>query len=155
MVKRLLVLAVALVLIAVTGIRFGSSAEAVGGRPHATTMNGAEEVNAEGVPNQGDLDGSGSASLTFNPGLGEICFELTVENITLPATAAHIHEAPIGVAGPVVVPLTAPDASGVSSGCVSADPELVKDILKHPSDYYVNVHNSDFPSGAVRGQLGD
>jgi CHRD domain len=155
MFKRLLVLAFALVVIAVTGIRFSSSAEAVGGRPYATTMNGAEEVNAQGVPNQGDPDGSGSAQLTFNPGLGEICFELTVENIALPATAAHIHEAPIGVAGPVVVPLTAPDASGVSSGCVSADPALVKDILKHPSDYYVNVHNSDFPSGAVRGQLGD
>jgi CHRD domain len=155
MAKRLFVLAFALVLIAVTGIRFSSSAEADGGRPHATTMNGAEEVNAQGVPNQGDPDGSGSAHLTFNPGLGEICFELTVENIALPATAAHIHEAPIGVAGPVVVPLTAPDASGVSSGCVSADPALVKDILKHPSDYYVNVHNSDFQAGAVRGQLGD
>ncbi len=27
------------------------------------------------------------------------------------------------------------------------------DIATHPEDYYVNVHNAEFPGGAVRGQL--
>jgi aldose sugar dehydrogenase len=119
-----------------------------GGRTFSTEMSGAAEV-----PGPGDTDGSGTASLRFNPGQGEVCFELTVANILLPATAAHIHEAPVGEAGDVVVPLTPPDASGSSSGCVSADPALIEAIMQNPEGYYVNVHNEEFPDGAVRGQL--
>jgi hypothetical protein len=37
---------------------------------------------------------------------------------------------------------------------VTADRELLKAIASDPEDYYVNVHNADYPAGAVRGQLG-
>jgi hypothetical protein len=117
-----------------------------GGRPLSTTMTGGEEV-----PGPGDPDGSGEAFITLNHGSGEVCFQLTVSDIA-PATAAHIHEAPAGVAGPIVVGLT-PPTGGSSSGCVSADRDLIKDIIQNPAEYYVNVHNADFPAGAVRGQL--
>jgi hypothetical protein len=117
-----------------------------GGRPFTTTLTGAAEV-----PGPGDPDGSGTASLRLNPGQGEVCFELTVTGIA-PATAAHIHVAPAGVAGPVVVPLT-PPTSGSSSGCVSASRELLLAIIQEPEAYYVNVHNAEFPAGALRGQL--
>ena len=117
-----------------------------GGRPLSTTMSGAEEV-----PGPGDPDGSGTATLTFNHGQGEVCFALAVSNIAA-ATAAHIHEAPAGVAGGIVVGLT-PPTSGSSAGCVTANQELIKDIIQNPSEYYVNVHNAGFPAGAIRGQL--
>lgn len=121
-----------------------------GGRPFATDLTGAAEA-----PDPGDPDGSGTAVLTMNPGQGEVCFELTVADIALPASAAHIHIAPVGVPGPVVVPLTAPDASGGSAGCVTdVDRGLILDIFRNPEGYYVNVHNGDFGAGAVRGQLG-
>ena len=113
---------------------------------------GTDLVGAQEVP-PADPDGSGTASLTLNPGQQSICYELTVQGILLPATAAHIHKAPEGVNGPVVVPLSAPNVDGLASGCVDVDRDLVKDILKNPDDYYVNVHNTTFPGGAVRGQL--
>lgn len=121
---------------------------AAGGRPLTTSLSGAEEV-----PVTGDPDGSGSARITINPGLGQVCYSLTVSGIA-PATAAHIHEAPAGSAGGVVVTLAAP-TSGSSSGCVDVTRDLALEILKDPTSYYVNVHNVEFPGGALRGQLGD
>jgi hypothetical protein len=119
-----------------------------GGRKFATPLTGAEEA-----PGPGDPDGSGFATLRLNPGTGQVCFQITVSDIALPATGAHIHEAAAGVAGPVVVPLTSPDESGVSSGCVDAPRELILDIIQNPAEYYVNVHSTEHPAGAVRGQL--
>jgi hypothetical protein len=118
-----------------------------GGRPISVTMTGAAER-----PGPGDADGTGTATFTLNPGQEQICFELTASNIA-PATAAHIHVAPPTDPGPVVVPLT-PPTDGSSSGCVDVDRDLILAIIQHPEDYYVNVHNAEFPAGAIRAQLG-
>jgi hypothetical protein len=117
-----------------------------GGRKLETTMTGANEI-----PGPGDPDGSGTAKVVVNYGQKRICYELVVSGIAT-ATAAHIHFAPVGVAGAVVVPLSAP-SDGDSAGCVDVSAELAKNILKNPTAYYVNVHNADFPAGAIRGQL--
>jgi len=123
-----------------------------GGRPYTTPM--TQEVTAT-PPWQGDADGTGQALITVNLGQREICWETSASNITLPATASHIHKAAPGIRGAIVVPLSAPGAGGTANGCASGlDPELVKDILTNPAAYYVNVHTSDYPAGAVRGQLG-
>jgi hypothetical protein len=124
-----------------------------GGRPFSTVLTGEAEVTDAGVPNQGDLDGTGSAKITVNPGQEEVCFELSVAGITLPAIGAHIHEGVAGENGPVVVPLVAPDANGVSSGCAQVSRELALAIIQDPENYYVNVHTTDFENGALRGQL--
>ncbi|MEO7711859.1 MAG: CHRD domain-containing protein [Gemmatimonadaceae bacterium] len=117
-----------------------------GGRLLTATLTGASEV-----PGPGDPDGTGTARVTVNAGQGLVCYELRVANIA-PATAAHIHEAPAGTAGPVRVTLKAP-STGMSSGCVTVSREFAKELAADPSDYYVNVHNAQFPAGAVRGQL--
>ena len=117
-----------------------------GGRKFETNLTGAVEV-----PGPGDPDGSGTAILRVNPGQLRICYELTVENIA-PATAAHIHEAEAGAAGPVVVPLEAP-TDGDSAACATVTRQLALEIIKDPHEYYVNVHNAEFEPGAVRGQL--
>jgi hypothetical protein len=120
-----------------------------GGRPLFATLTGAAEV-----PGPGDPDGSGAAFVTLNQGQGEICYGLAVSGITLPATGAHIHEGDASSSGPVRVALTPPDSTGFSSGCVEADPELIKEIRKNPEGYYVNVHTLPlYGAGAVRGQL--
>lgn len=116
------------------------------GRPFDTELTGAAEV-----PGPGDPDGSGHAHVTLNQGQERVCFDIEVADVE-PIAAAHIHVGTADVAGGIVVDFDVP-TNGLS-GCVSADRELIKDIRQSPSDYYVNVHNADFPAGALRGQLG-
>ena len=124
-----------------------------GGAPFSTPM--SQEVTAT-PPWSGDPDGTGTALLTVNRGQREVCWDLSVSGIVLPATFAHIHKAPPGVRGGVVVTLGAPDNSGRSTGCASnVDPAVLSEILVTPESFYVNVHTTDFPAGAVRGQLGN
>ena len=122
-----------------------------GGRPLSTTLTGAAEV-----PGPGDADASGTALITLNEGQGEVCFNLDWAGIDGTVVAAHIHAAPAGVAGPVVVPLFAGAFSGTdsASACISGvSEELSKAIRQDPESYYVNIHSTVFPAGAVRGQL--
>jgi hypothetical protein len=118
------------------------------GRPLTTTLTGAAEV-----PGPGDPNGTGTATIRLNQGRGKVCFVLTASNITLPATGAHIHVGTATQAGSVVVALVPPDATGMSGGCVDAPRATIKAIRKNPSNYYVNVHTTDFSAGAIRGQL--
>jgi len=143
--KKITILYIALIALTVLAL---ASIAADGGRQFTTTLTGAAEA-----PGPGDPDGSGTATITLNYGQSTVCWEIEVSGITLPATLSHIHEAPVGVPGPIVVHLTPPDASGFSSGCDIVDRAEIKDIIQHPEEYYVNVHNADYPAGAVRGQL--
>lgn len=128
-------------------LSLSSPAAASGGRPFTTTLTGAAEVNAQGVPNQGDPDGSGTATLRINPGQREVCWTIQVAGVD-PIMAAHIHIAPSTAPGPVVVPL-----NPYSAGCTTVSRELALDIITDPTSYYVNVHNASYPAGALRGQL--
>ncbi|HXG66579.1 MAG TPA: CHRD domain-containing protein [Blastocatellia bacterium] len=127
-------------------LAFSSFGAGQGGRKLSATLTGEAEV-----PGPGDPDGSGEVTMQLNQGRRRICFQLSVQNID-PATAAHIHEGPAGVAGPVVVTLV-PPTDGFSSDCITVDPDLIKEIRQNPENFYVNVHNAAFPAGAVRGQL--
>lgn len=100
------------------------------------------------APGPGDTDGSGIAKLTFNHNKGEVCYTLTTKKIQA-VTEAHIHNSAAGQSGPPKITFTP-----AGKGCVSVDKDLIEDIMKNPANYYVNVHNAEFPDGALRGQLG-
>jgi hypothetical protein len=121
---------------------------ATGGAKLTTVLTGAAEV-----PGPGDPDGRGEATIIVNPGKSQICWEINVRDIDV-ATAAHIHSAPAGIAGPVVLGLSAPVTNNNSTGCETVDRGLADAIRKAPQGYYVNVHNATYPAGAIRGQLG-
>ena len=72
----------------------------------------------------------------------------------LPAAAAHIHTGKAGKNGPVIIPLMAPGKTGHAAACVhSVNASFIKGMMNHPTSYYLNVHTTDYPNGAVRGQL--
>ena len=117
-----------------------------GGRPLQATLLPENQVPPVAS------NGSGVALVTLNQGQGEVCWDITVTDLTTPVILAHIHRGAAGTNGPVVVDFMEP-VNGLN-GCVHADAALIKDIRQDPSGYYVNVHTTMFPVGEVRGQLG-
>ena len=105
------------------------------------------------VPGPGDPDGTGTAEVTVIDATDNVCYELDVRDIA-PATAAHIHRGALGEAGPPVVTLE-PPTDGERDGCVAASGAVADEIEANPGLFYVNVHNAEYPNGAIRGQLRD
>ena len=100
----------------------------------------------------GDSSASGTASVKVSD--SQVCFEVKWTGIK--ATASHIHLAPKGKAGAIVVPFfksQTPIGATSKSGCTEVSATLAKAIANNPSAYYVNVHDTEFPKGAIRGQL--
>ena len=129
---------------------------AEGGRKFTTSLTGLAECNAAGACDLGDSNGAGTAQIFVNVGQQRVCWNITVSNID-PPTRAHIHKGPVTGAGGIVVSffetLATADLESCTSTTTPVDRALLRDILQNPQDYYVNVHNAAFPSGAVRGQL--
>ena len=125
------------------------------------TLDGRSEVATGAANNKivGDPNGRGEAYVFGIDGdPTTLCYVLTVDKIGT-AVAAHIHEGAAGTNGPVVVNLAAP-ADGNAADCLTegeagkfVGDQTVAEILADPSGYYVNVHNAEYPGGAVRGQL--
>ena len=122
--------------------------------PLFAVLLGGNEVSATtGEANAGDPDGIGSATVLVRG--TTLCFAVIVNGIAAP-TLTHIHQEAAGINGPIVVDLVPPSTGnpGTSSGCITdLDAGLLNEIRTKPSTFYVNVHNDEFPAGAVRGQL--
>jgi hypothetical protein len=141
--KRVLLFVAALALgLAVTAIAFAGG-----------TTRGAKLLGQNEVPGPGDPNGKGWAAITLNATKGTVCWKIAAWDLSSTPTAAHIHEGTAAEAGPVVVTLS-PPVGGDSAGCTTASSSLVKDIARNSGGYYVNVHTTEFPAGAIRGQLG-
>ena len=74
--------------------------------------------------------------------------------------AGHIHQAPIGVAGSIVVPLFVAPAPPINARHIKqrgvATPNAGTTgaaLCANPGAYYVNYHTTAFLGGAIRGQL--
>src|SRR5438105_3270696 len=89
---------------------------------------GAKLLGKNEVP-KGSPTAHGIVNLTLNATRGTVCWTFAgVTGIT--PLVAHIHRAPIGKAGPVVIPL-----GGVykAKGCTMALKRTVADIETHPN----------------------
>ena len=118
-----------------------------------------------------DTDTTGKAKVEFNKDLTQAEFRLKVKDGDL-VTRAHIHCAPAGQNGPIVVALLEHRDGEVSTVRLSEEVELEATITgasisnvacgatleelaqsMRDGNTYVNVHTVDNPAGVIRGQL--
>lgn len=157
--------------IAIPTIAFGNARSNVGSlqgfaavrTPLVGLMNGPADLTTSGtITPTGDPDGTGTAAFTFeisNPldavAGANVCWDITYSNLTGTPTAAHIHRGAAGVGGPVVIiPPTLPNITATgTTGCVVVAGTLATEIVANPAGFYINIHTTDFPAGAIRSQL--
>jgi hypothetical protein len=141
--------AIALVALATT-----ASAEPAG-QKLLGLLNGNEEVDANGAPNQGDLDAAGYVVATVDGKAGKVCVtEFKVAAVDGTVSLFHIHKEVAGKNGPIVVDFVPLLPSGIGCVQVPNNRRLLNDIKRAPSKFYFNVHSTpNFPAGAIRGQI--
>ncbi len=134
-------------------------------------LDGREEVRSDATNRAiaGDPDGRGEAYVFGIDGDPlTLCYLLVgvkkiaeLDQAPGNGRAAHIHEGARGTNGPVVANLAWPQ-DGQAGDCLtegeagkfpSGEFGIVQRILANPQNFYINIHNTVYPGGAVRGQL--
>jgi hypothetical protein len=108
-------------------------------------------LTGAGEKPRGAPAGSGAAVIAFH-GSSVVCWRFAHLHGFTNATFADIHLGAAGRLGKLIVPLsTGPRLH--HQGCVHVATSLTKAIEHSPHKYYVNIHSTQYPGGAVRGQL--
>lgn len=87
------------------------------------------------------------AVVSINTATNAVSWAIQASNILTPLSGAHIHTGAAGVAGPVLINFNA-----LLNG-VTVDPVAASINPGNAAGFYVNLHNSVYPGGAIRGQL--
>lgn len=113
-------------------------------------------IGSEEFPGPGDPDGLAIGTLHINKKSCDISWWLLLGNLEPPFTGFHIH-GPLSFASPqiadIFIFLTTDHETMVLEGSTHVDESKLEAILKTPTLYYLNLHNKQFPGGAVRGSL--
>ena len=115
-----------------------------------TTLTGAAER-----PGPGDPDATGQATVFIDDDTDRLCLYMTWSNVDGTLTGLHIHLAPPTAPGPIVVPFSVPPSNATFTfQCVAvANEALLDNLAANPQQYYLNLHSTLYPGGAIRGQL--
>jgi CHRD domain len=139
--------------------------------PLVTPTRGGRKLEAELKPSGGNTLGSGEVTVRAKPFQQRVCWLLRVNlsatqlGTTGLVTAAHIHGPLPSTAifvGFTLSPTTlatlnaslAARGRATVSGCeTNVDRAKIDQLLRTPRDFYVNVHTTSFPAGAIQGTL--
>jgi hypothetical protein len=133
-----------------------------------TPTRGGRRVDATLTPVAGTgVTGGGSFTVRAVPGRETVCWTLTISNLAPsagPVTMAHIHGPRPSTAIFIGLTLSPTQLASLNaslsstgratvSGCETADRAKVRQLLRNLDDFYVNVHTTTFPNGALEGTL--
>lgn len=135
------------ILMALLAIPFVAAVKAGSATCFEANLTGDQEVPAI------DTEATGYAFFTLyyeTTGGGDLvaklAYQFTTEGLA-DRTAVHIHQAPRGQSGPVIVPLTFDE---------EPDPVTISDAVIHAmldGNTYINIHTMAHGGGEIRGQL--
>lgn len=110
------------------------------------TLSGSQEV-----PPTPSL-GTGTATLQFNDATNVLSLVGSYTGLLGTTTASHIHIAPVGVNGPIIIPLThTGGTAGTLNGSGVLTPAQITALFSN--GLYVNVHTNLFAGGEIRGVI--
>ena len=153
------ILGAIVVMSTITGIACGSDSGTttpVQSTTYTSTLNAANE---RPTPNSSTATGSATYVLTGNT----LTFTVSVNGLSGPATASHIHVGGSTVAGGVIVGFVtaAVQTGNVTSGTIDLTQPIgttaisgdsLKTLLNN-GNAYTNVHTTANPGGEIRGQI--
>ena len=94
--------------------------------------------------------GTGSATVSYDSGTRLMTVSATTTGV--PGVAGHVHEAPVGVNGPIIFHLTETSpGSGVWGTAVALNDAQLATL--RAGNYYINIHTVVYPDGQIRGQI--
>lgn len=116
------------------------------------TLSPQEQVDfAHPAGGTGDPHASGSVKLNVMPVERQICYDFSLRGVESPMMA-HVHQGlPLHNGPPIVALFTGPGAP--IKGCAAANTGELAGMIADPSDYYVSLATTEYPDGALRGQL--
>lgn len=118
---------------------------------HSMMNSSSQQVSLSGAQETPPVEtsASGSGTVTIN---SDRSVSVDISVTGMGATAAHIHEGAMGMAGKVIVPLT---KEGDNHFVAPAGAKLTEQQYEEykAGKLYVNVHSARHPGGEVRAQL--
>jgi hypothetical protein len=109
-------------------------------------------LSGKGEVPKTDSKGKGKLDATFDTKTKVLTYTLTIDGLSGPATAAHIHGPATRTenAG-VVAPFGEKSPTSPVSGSVTLTDDQVK--MLESAKLYANVHSAANPGGEIRGQI--
>lgn len=111
------------------------------------TLTGAEIVSSSG-----DRDGYARAEVSIANTLDQICYDTNDVRNLATITSVSINRGLRGQTGPSVLRFDKANEGGWK-GCVKRSEWLEDKLEFQPDNYYVQISTTEFPQGAIRGQL--
>ena len=110
------------------------------------SLNGAQQVPPV------TTNAKGTASLVATWDMDSIWYDVVLDGLSGPLQAAHLHNAPVNIAGPVVIDIAdGINGNRISGWITTATQADVIEMLE--GNLYLNVHTAANPNGEIRGQV--